>query len=158
MSSIYLNARTDRQYSAATGLKIKEFNSLYLVFDPYYFPKKAGDNPYSPPPVLTDKKEALFFVLHALKASPTYENLGLYFGFSQSTAHNYVELLKPILKLSLKALKCLPKEEIKTYEELSKLLENIKDIVIDVSEIRIERPDNEVFQKENYSGKKKIIR
>jgi hypothetical protein len=152
MSSIYHNAKTDRQYSASTGLKIAEFNSLFSVFEQYYIPKKAEDNPYAIAPVLQDKKEALFFVLHALKASPTYENLGLYFGFSQSTAHNYVELLKPILKLSLKVLKCLPQTEIKTYEELLKLLE---DIVIDVSEIRIERPDNEDIQKEHYSGKKK---
>ena len=155
MGSIYTNVRTDRQYSAATGLKIKEFNALFLVFEQHYFPKKGEDNPYAPNPLLTDKKEALFFVLHALKASPTYENLGLYFGFSQSAAHNYLELLKPILKSSLQQLNCLPQEEIKTYKELSKLLENVEDIVIDVSEIRIERPDNEELQKDNYSGKKK---
>lgn len=157
MSSIYHNAKTDRQYSASTGLKIGEFNSLFSVFEQYYIPKKAEDNPYAKPPILQDKKEALFFVLHALKTAATYENLGLYFGFSQSAAHNYVELLKPILKRSLKELKYLPQAEIKTYEELSKLLENIEDIVIDVSEIRIERPDNEDIQKEHYSGKKKII-
>jgi hypothetical protein len=155
MSSIYQNARTDRQYSASTGLKIAEFNSLFSVFEKYYFPKKAEDNPYAPKPVLTDKKEALFFVLHYLKASPNYENLGLYFGISQSSAHIYIELLKPILKLSLKELKCLPISEIKMQKELEKLLENEEDIVIDVSEIRIERPDNDELQKDNYSGKKK---
>ena len=155
MSSIYTNAKTERQYSSSTGLKIGEFNSLFSVFNKYYFPKKAEDNPSVAELVLTDKKEALFFILHYLKATPTYENLGLYFGFSQSTAHNYVELLKPILKLSLKELKCLPLEEIKSHKELEKLLEGVTDIVIDVSEIRIERPDNEVVQKDNYSGKKR---
>ena len=158
MSSIYSNAKTERQYSSSTGLKIGEFNSLFSVFDNYYFPKKEEDNPYIEKLVLTDKKEALFFVLHYLKTNPTYENLGLYFGFSQRTAHVYIELLKPILKRSLKELKCLPMEEIKSLKELEKLLEEVEDIVIDVSEIRIERPDNEVFQKENYSGKKKITR
>lgn len=59
------------------------------------------------------------------------------------------------MKLSLKELKCLPLSEIKTQKELEKLLENVEDIVIDVSEIRIERPDNEDIQKDNYSGKKK---
>lgn len=155
MASIYSNARTDRQYSASTGLKIAEFDSLFLVFEKHYSPKQVDENHYGAPPALTDKREALFFVLHYLKSAPTYENLGLYFGISQSTAHNYVELLKPVLKMSLKELKCLASEEIKTHKGLEKLLENETDIVVDVSEIRIERPENEEVQKENYSGKKR---
>lgn len=150
MGSIYHNARTDRQYSASTGLKMAEFDCLFSVFEKHYFPKKAEDNPYAVAPVLTDKREALFFVLHYLKACPSYENLGLYFGISQSSAHIYIELLKPILKLSLKELKYLPKSEIRTQKELENLLGNEEDIVVDVSEIRIERPDNEGVQKDHF--------
>ena len=30
--------------------------------------------------LLTDKREALFFILHYFKAYPTLQNMGLYFG------------------------------------------------------------------------------
>jgi hypothetical protein len=59
--SIYHNLKSEKQYRAATGLSIFEFETLYLTFKKLYFPKIA--NPYVPQksPVLTDKKEALFF-------------------------------------------------------------------------------------------------
>ncbi|MGI4832712.1 MAG: transposase family protein [Janthinobacterium lividum] len=35
---------------------------------------------------MTDKKEALFFILHYYKAYPTLQKLGMYFGLSNSAA------------------------------------------------------------------------
>ena len=66
--SIYQNSKNEKQYKAVTGLSISEFEALYLTFEKLYFPKIA--NPYVPQkkPVLTDKKEALFFILHYYKA------------------------------------------------------------------------------------------
>lgn len=157
MSSIYSNLRTDRQYSAATGLKKSEFAAVYSIFALYYEPKKKVENSGAALPVLTDKSEALFFILHYLKASPTYENLGLYFGISQASAVNYVKALKPILKRTLLNLEVLPLQEIKAIKDLQTLLSSLEDIVIDVSEIRVERPDNKEVQKQKYSGKKKTI-
>ncbi len=60
MSSIYNNLRTDKQYKAATGLSIAEFDALYESFSQLYMPKTG--NPYSKrtTPVLTHKREALF--------------------------------------------------------------------------------------------------
>lgn len=81
MSSIYDNAKTDRQYSASTGLKIREFNTLYSVFEQYYIPKKAEDNPYAKPPVLQDKKEALFFRTTCLKNVCNLREFGFIFWF-----------------------------------------------------------------------------
>ncbi len=157
MATFYSNIRTNRQYSAATGYKLSEFDALYEIFAQYYVPKSVPQDYAGEAPVLTDKREALFFVLHYLKAAPTYENLGSYFGISQASACNYVNLLKPLLHESLEELRVLPKQEIKTIEDLEAIVSKGTDIVIDVSEIRIERPDNEDIQKKNYSGKKKII-
>ena len=91
MSSIYHNLLTDKQYKAATGLNIIEFDRLYNVFHMLYLPKNG--NPYltNKSPVLTDKREALFFILHYYKSYPTLQNLGLYFGFSEFTASNYLD-------------------------------------------------------------------
>jgi hypothetical protein len=157
MASIYSNIRTDRQYSAATGYKLAEFNTLYAVFAKHYFPKRVADNYAGEHPVLTDKREALFFILHYLKAAPTYENLGLYFGISQAAACKYVGFLKPILSESLAEVNALPKQEINTIQEVEAMLGPCTEIAIDISELRTERPDNQAIQKERYSGKKRII-
>ena len=45
-SSIYQNALKERQYKAATGLSLAEFDALYLLFAPFYEPKQAL--PYLP--------------------------------------------------------------------------------------------------------------
>ena len=85
-ASIYHNARTERQYKAATGLSLTEFDALYTIFEHFYTPKQsAPSSAYLP--VLTDKKEALFFILHTYKAYPTLQNLGMYFGISDSAAN-----------------------------------------------------------------------
>lgn len=146
MSSIFSNLRTDRQYKASTGLNKTEFNDLYSIFEKFYIPKTG--NPYiSNSPVLIDKKEALFFILHYYKSYPTLQNMGLYFGFSDYTASTYLDLLKPILKLSLQN-----KEDIKIglFEnqlEFDKAFEGVDDIFIDVTEVPVQRPKDEDVQK-----------
>ena len=157
MASIYSNIRTDRQYASATGYKIEEFNALYTIFSKHYFPKSVTDTYGGERPVLTDKREALFFILYYLKAAPTYEKLGLYFGISQAASCKYVAFLKPILSKMLAEVNALPKPDIKTIQYLESILENSTEIAIDVSELRIERPNNQDKQNERYSGKKRII-
>ena len=156
--SIFDNLKNDKEYKASTGFSIKEFNELLLIFETLYIPKEG--NPYLAikyQPVLTNKKEALFFILHYYKAYPTLQNLGLYFGFSESTASQYLDLLKPIIKTSLIKLGHLTTRLFKDQVEFDKVFENIKELYIDVTEIPIQRPDNQEVQEEFYSGKKKPI-
>ncbi len=64
MASIYQNLQADKQYKAACGLSLSEFESLFLIFDTLYFPKTANSYLKDKQPVLSDKREALFFILH----------------------------------------------------------------------------------------------
>jgi hypothetical protein len=73
MASIFHNLKSEKKCKAATGLSLEQFNALAEVFSQYYKPKSGHQ--YSKPPVLTNSKEALFFVLHYLKAYPTLENM-----------------------------------------------------------------------------------
>jgi len=68
MSSIYHNLKSDKQYKAGSGLNKTQFEQIFKAFDKLYFPKIG--NPYvkDKAPVLTDKKEALFFILHYYKS------------------------------------------------------------------------------------------
>ena len=93
MSSIYHNLKSDKQYKAGSGLSKIRFEQIFKDFDKLYYPKTG--NPYvkDKAPVLTDKREALFFILHYYKSYPTLQNMGLYFGFSEFTVSQYLEEL-----------------------------------------------------------------
>lgn len=152
-SSIYHNARTERQYKAATGLSPSEFDALYNIFQHFYTPKQPA--PYSSfLPVLTDKKEALFFILHYYKAYPTLQNLGIYFGLSDSAASHYLELLKPCLKAALQQQQAMAKRLFTGQKDFEQTFAGVQDLFIDVTEIPIERSVNQEIQQSQYSGKK----
>jgi len=50
------------------------------------------------PALLTDKREALFFILHYFKTYPTLQNISIYFGMSDAPINNCLARLKPCLK------------------------------------------------------------
>lgn len=157
MASIYHNLRTERQYKAATGLTKEQFEKLLIEFSELYIPKTA--NPYisHAEPLFQDKAEALFFLLHYLKAYPTLENMGLYFGISQASAYQYLAWLMPLLKQCLR--RQLPIQDIlfKDPNALEAAFAPFEEIILDVTEIPVDRPKNNEKQKKSYSGKKKGI-
>ena len=157
-SSIFHNCIGDRQYKAATGLSVAEFDALCEQFAPFYTSKQA--NPYSDDkfPLLTDKREALFFILHYYKAYPTLQNMGLYFGMSNASACTYLELLRPCLYAALAQQQATIKRLFASQAEFDKLFEGVTKIFIDVTEIPIERADDYDVQKLEFSGKKNFIR
>lgn len=155
--SIYHNAQNDRQYKAGTGLSQAAFEALYQLFAPYYEPKAGISYPNQAQPVLTDKREALFFILHYYKAYPTLQNIGLYFGFSDFTASVYLERLKPCLKAALRSQGIDKSTLFKNQVEFDQQFAGVTDLVIDVTEVPIERAGNQEVQREYYSGKKNLI-
>lgn len=109
-------------------------------------------------PVLIDKKEALFFILHYYKAYPTLQNLGMYFGISDAAASVYIDLLKPCLRAALSQQEAENSLLAKNQEAIDKQFARITDLVIDITEVPIERAVNQEAQKEHYSGKKNSTR
>ena len=108
-------------------------------------------------PVLTNKREAFFFVLHYLKAYPTLMNMGLYFGFSEKTASNYIDELKPILKAAFLQAGIEIRRSFADEKTSEELFEAVEEIIIDAFEIPTQRPINEDEQTKMYSGKKNSI-
>jgi hypothetical protein len=155
MSSISHNLRTDKQYKAATGLCIAKFDTLYEHFSQLYIPKTGNLYSKHNTPVLTDKREALFFILHYYKSYPTLQNLALYFGFSEFSASHYLDLLKPVLKASLERNASVKKDVFTTQTAFDEAFAGVEEVFIDVTEVGIERPQNRQVQQAKYSGKKK---
>lgn len=152
--SIYQNLRKDAHYKAATGLSLAEFDALFLVFADFYTPKSPPLYDGPPLPVLTDKREALFFILYYYKTYPTLQNLGLSFGISNAAASKYLDLLKPCLKAALQQQHLLIKRVFTGQQEFDTLFEGVTELFFDVTEVPIERAANQEIQKLHFSGKK----
>lgn len=156
--SIYHNAKNDRQYQAATGLDQEQFDRLFRHFESFYTPKSSSPIGGMNAPVLTDKREALFFILHYLKAYPTLHNMAIYFGMSDYSVSSYLELLKPCLKAAIQVQNPENRDIFRSQETFDKHFAGVEDMVIDVTEIPIERAVNQEVQRRRYSGKKNFIR
>lgn len=154
MSSIFENLHTERQFKSSTGLSRVKFEELAETFAVYYRPKEAA-TPYSKPPVLTDPKEALFFILYYFKTGLTYQVLGLNFGISDYAAHSYKKYIIPFLKQALAEKQALAHHIFEDQADFDRAFEDIDDILVDGYEIPIERSSDKEEQKDCYSGKKK---
>jgi len=106
------------------------------------------------PGVFSSHEERLFFVLHYLKTYPTFNVLGFHFSLSAGQAHDYVEPFLRVLERVLTDLDQLPEVTLETPEDLSQLVDQYNDIIINGVEMACVRPHNEAHQKERYSGKK----
>ena len=153
--SIFENLRTEKQYKASTGLGKHEFEHLFSYFEKYYSPKTPSPYANVPRPLLTNKREALFFVLHYLKAYPTLENMGLYFGFDIRSVSNYLKITKPCLRAALDEMGHLPPSLFKTQQEFDAAFKDVRHLLPDGTEISVNRSKDNDYQKFTYSGKKK---
>lgn len=156
MASIFHNLRSDKKCRASTGLSLEQFDALADVFCKYY--QARNSNPYTKvQPVFTDHKEALFLILHYLKSYPTLENMALYFDVDIRTIVNYLKLTKQALKATLKTQEVFVKRIFKSQSDFDQTFQDTEDLLIDCTEIAVQRPDNEEEQRQYYSGKKKDI-
>ncbi len=108
--------------------------------------------------VLADDKEALYFVLFQLKNDLTNDTLGVVFGMDGSSAWRNVGKYLRVLEVALRLENALPKRRFQSVEEFKTYLRTEKELKVDVTEYRIQRPGEGNKQKESYSGKKKPYR
>ena len=78
----------------------------------------------------------------------------MYFGISDAAASMYLELLKPCLETALQKQKAENSQLAQNQIAVNKQFAGITDLVIDVTEVPIERAINQEVQKEQFSGKK----
>ena len=156
MNTIFDNTKTDRQFSAATGLAKDQFNKLvleYEITERQFF--ENGLLPSNIPETLQKVEERLFFTLYYLKVYPTFDVLGICFGMDASSSEAFFKKSIFLLEKTLLRLKMLPAREFTDHKQLQKALEGFEEIIIDAAERRTERPENKADQSDAYSGKKK---
>ena len=155
-----------REFLAATGLRLEEFECLLPTFEKCYqasLPRKpklskkkkqrnAGGGRKSNLASLNDK---LLFILVYQKTFQLQTMHGLQFGLSQGRANYWIHRLLPILQKSLAEMGMKPEREGKQVANLIEAREGGANLSLDASEREIQRPLDVAKQAEKYSGKKK---
>jgi hypothetical protein len=156
--SIFSNVRLSK---ALIGMSEAEFEALLPAFTASWkeihaqIPnrvRKVGGGKKGRLPHMADK---LAFVLLYLKCYPTYDLLGFLTGRDRTRCCRSVQTILPILEMALGRNLVLPKRKISSPEEFFKLFPEAKEVFLDGTERRVEKPKNLKKRNKLYSGKKK---
>ena len=104
---------------------------------------------------LPEDEDKLLYILMSLKLYPTYDALAVLCDHYRSKCGDSVKLLLPVLEMTLKRKLVLPKRRGNSLEEIFRQHPEIKDIFIDGTERRVQKPKNLKKRNKLYSGKKK---
>jgi len=155
-----------REFLAATGLRLEEFECLLPTFEKCYqasvLPKpkptrkkkqrNSGGGRKSNLASLSDK---LLFILVYQKTFQLQTMHGLQFGLSQGRANFWIHRLLPVLQKTLRDLGMKPERDGKKVAATMESVEGGANLSIDASERELQRPVKIEKQKIKYSGKKK---
>ncbi len=164
MGLSFAKIKTDKELRAATSLSMAKFNTLSILFSNTYskiygVSIEESQINLAKDFVFSSSTELLFFVLFSLKNPIVLTVLGLIFDIPQSTANYNLSKggLPPRLKILHQCLvenNYMPAREFKDEAAFLAYFQSEGKIVLDVTEFKIERPSENVKQKEVYSGKK----
>lgn len=154
--------RSVRTAKALTGLNPSEFWNLVPLFENNFLEqrvvslanrqRKVGGGRKGHLATTADK---LFVALLYLKVYPTFDVLGLMFDMEKTRACRNIHMFLPVLEKTLGRQLVLPKRQITSMEQFANLFPGIKDIFIDGTDRRVQRPKNPKKQNKLYSGKRK---
>lgn len=155
-----------REFLAATGMRLDEFECLLPSFEKCY----QASLPKKPKPLKRKKQRAagggrksnlksmrdkLLFILVYQKTFQLQTMHGLQFGLSQGRANYWIHRLLPILQKTLAEMGMKPEREGNRVAALIEASEGGANLSLDASEREIQRPVDAKKQAEKYSGKKK---
>jgi len=155
-----------KEFLAATGLKVDEFERLLPAFVHQYERRYPADKTMKGQPrqrqrgggvkgVLANLEDKLLFILIYEKTYPLQTMHGLQFGLSQPQVNEWVHRLMPVLQQALADLGMTPVRDPQAVPTDLLVSEGGPDLVIDGTERRRQRPKDPQHQRESYSGKKK---
>ena len=151
--------KEDRQWRAAIGLSEKQFYLLLPHFKNTYFQTYHEELAKRKVEVnikycIETEEELLLFTLFSLKSGLTYDVLGVVCGMNASNAKRNQTIGLDILSKTLTELGVMPSRNLLTVKDFEDFFKEEKDLVIDATEQRIQRPGDNAQQKDCYSGKK----
>jgi len=159
MNIHFQNLNTNRQWKAATGVSKKQFEILCPLFtqssiDLLGKSMQDRQNEGTTEACLKTPEDMLFFLLFCLKNGLTYDVLGFVFGMGGPSAKRNLDIAIRVLRAALQPLNVMPKRGFKDVEEFEQYFKEHKGLILDGTEQRVQRPENQALQKLCYSGKK----
>lgn len=150
-----------RLTKALTGLSQNEFENLLPAFQRAWYrihkdipnrERAVGGGKKGKLPTATDK---LAFILLYLKCYPTYDLLGFLTGRERTRCCRSVQSLLPVLEMALGRKLALPRRKISSSDEFFQRFPEAKEVFLDGTERRVQKPKNLKRRAKLYSGKKK---
>jgi hypothetical protein len=114
--------------------------------------RKVGGGRKGDLPTTQDK---LLYILMYLKVYPVYDILSVLSNHQRSKCGDSIQLLLPVLEMALGRNLVLPKRKARSMEEVFERCPELKDVFIDGTERRTQRPKSIKKRNKLYSGKKK---
>jgi hypothetical protein len=155
--------KSDREWRSTTGFDEGRFLKLSAFFVQGYseifgrsYEERLADQPNDS--VLKTSQDLLFFTLFVLKSGVTFDVLGYIYGLNQSNCQRNYKIGLQTLEKGLQAAGVFPKRSFENPEDFAEYFSGQKVLVLDATEQRIQRPKDNEFQKEVFSGKKKSHR
>ena len=104
---------------------------------------------------LTNAESKLFFILFYIKVYPTCDLGAFIFNVDRSQVNRWVNRFMTILEKALGRSIVMPERRISSMEEFLEKYPEVKDMFVDATERKVQRPKNKKLIKKRYSGKKK---
>ena len=98
----------------------------------------------------------LVFILIYLKVYPTFDVMAFLTNRQRSKCHRSVMQFLPVLEMALGRHLALPKRKITSVEEFLQAFPEAREVFLDGTERRVEKPKNLKRRAKLYSGKKKV--
>jgi hypothetical protein len=147
---------------ATLGVSLDEFQRLLPVFAKCLVDYRMQITPHRKRRIGGGKKgdlptteDKLLYILLYLKLYPTYDALCVLTDHCRSKCGDSVKFLLPVLEMTLGRKLVLPRRYGRSLEEIFQEHPEIKDIFMDGTERRVQKPKNLKKRNKLYSGKKK---
>ena len=151
-----------RVTQAVLGVSADEFQKLLPTFSQCLKQYRIQLKPHRKRAVgggrkgdLPTDEDKLLYILMYLKLYPTYDALSVLADHCRSKCGDSVKLLLRVLEMTLGRKLVLPKRYGRPLEEIFRDHPELKDIFIDGTERRVQKPKNLKKRNKLYSGKKK---
>lgn len=154
--------KNHRLCQAIFGVSRQEIENLLPTFDQCLIAhryqikairkRKIGAGRKGDLPTNLDK---LLYILAYLKIYPTYDAMSILANHQRSKCGDSIKFLLPTLEMALRRKLVLPQIKARSLEQIFRDNPELKDVFLDGSERRVQRPKNVKKRNKLYSGKKK---
>lgn len=159
----YKDVKSDRQWRATIGLPEEKFHLLVALFKASYESTQGVSLPQGAANLgktllLCTYEDSVFYVLFQLKSGLTYDVLGFLIGTDGTHARRLFDQHKKTLEITLFQSGDLPRRNFDSLTDFQALLKAQTEVILDVTEVGVNRAGDYQAQKQDYSGKKDIPR